>query len=369
MPHRYRDDLPPQTIILPIQPEEPEDDTPPEDVPSLVSEPHAPFCTQTNSFGVYRKYRHGLPTITPDEWFTLSSVSDSISIARDPVDSHSKSSWWSSFGSSCLTVIENATDNYFAPFLNASTFLLMSWFYDGSSIKSFADIDKLIHNVIRHEDFKTSDFGPNFSTAREAERMDKERAAQPPVKSNSSEALPFRHEDGWIMGSVSIPVPCDGIQFKSEADAPQFIVDKVWYRRPLEVIKMAFTEPAAEKFHTIPFKEYWKPSKDEPEERLYSETFTADIFNEEYDALRTAPREGPNSELEPFIAGIIFYSDATHLANFGTASLYPMYMYIGNQSQYIRAKPSEFAAHHIAYIPKVCTFSHIQYIFALSNKC
>ena len=73
----------------------------------------------------------------------------------------------------------------------------MSWFYDGSSIKSFADIDKLIHNVIRHEDFKTSDFGPTFSTAREAERMDKERATKPPVKSNdSSEALPFRHEDG-----------------------------------------------------------------------------------------------------------------------------------------------------------------------------
>ena len=177
MPLRYRDNLPPQTIILPIQPEEPKDDTPPEDVPSLVSEvlePHAPFCTQTNSFGVYRKYRHGLPTITPDEWFTLSSVSDSISIARDPVDSCSKSSWWSSFGSSCLTVIENATDNYFAPFLNASIFLLMSWFYDGSSIKSFADIDKLIHNVIQHKYFKTSDFGPTFSTARKAEWIDKE---------------------------------------------------------------------------------------------------------------------------------------------------------------------------------------------------
>ena len=27
-------------------------------------------------------------------------------------------------------------------------------------------------------------------------------------------------------------------------------------------------------------------------------------------------------------AGIIFYSDATHLTNFSTASLYPMYMYI-----------------------------------------
>ena len=116
---------------------------------------------------------------------------------------------------------------------------------------------------------------------------------------------------------------------------------------------MAYTEPAAKKFYTIPFREYWKPSKDEPEERLYSETFSADVFNEDYDTLRTRPRDGPNKDLEPFITGLIFYSDVMHLANFGTASLYPVYMYIGNQSQYIQAKPSEFAAHHITYILKV----------------
>ncbi|KAF8816480.1 hypothetical protein BYT27DRAFT_7077235, partial [Phlegmacium glaucopus] len=154
-------------------------------------------------------------------------------------------------------------------------------------------------------------------------------------------------------GSVSIPVPCDGVKFKSEEDAPRFVVDGIWFRRPLEVIKRAFSEPAAEKFHITPFREYWKPSEDEPEERIYSETFTADVFNEEYETLRTTTREGPNSKLEPFVAGIFFYSDATHLASFGTASLYPMYMYVGNQSQYLRAKPSEFTAHHMAYIPKL----------------
>jgi hypothetical protein len=350
MPRRYRDDLPPQIVILPVHHEEANEDQTPEP-PTELPEATASFCSEINTFGVYRKYDHGLPSIIPNENFTVSSVSDSVSIARDPADSHSKSSWWSSFGSSCLTVLENATDNYFSPFLNASVFLLMSWFYNGSSIKSFADIDKLIHDVIRHEDFKASDFNASFSTAREAERMDKDRIEKPSV--NRSENLPFRPEDGWKIGSVSIPVPCDGVRFTSEADAPHFVIDKIWYRRPLEVIKMAFTEPAAEKFHIIPFKEYWKPSEEEPEERLYSEVFTADTFNEDYDVLRNTPREGPNSELEPFVAGIIFYSDATHLTNFGTASLYPMYMYIGNQSQYSRAKPSEFTAHHIAYIPKV----------------
>ena len=80
-------------------------------------------------------------------------------------------------------------------------------------------------------------------------------------------------------------LPCDGVHFNSEEDALRFVVNKIWYHRPLEVIKKAFTEPAAEKFHTTPFKEYWKPSNDKPEECLYSKTFTADFFNDEYETL------------------------------------------------------------------------------------
>jgi hypothetical protein len=369
LPLRYRDDLPPNPnppIISVSEDIVDYDDEPVETVvyasPDSIPMPKAAlFCTETNSFGVYRKYSLGPPTITPDESFTLSSISDSLSIAHDPADSRSKASWWSSFGPSCPEAVEKAivekpAENYYAPFLNPSTFRLMSWYYNGSSTKSYANVDKLIHDVIRHEDFKASDFGASFSTAREAGRMDKNQPSKSSVELEKSGSLPFKPEDGWIQASVSIPVPCDGFNFKSEEDAPRFVVDGIWYRQPLEVIKLAFSEPAAENFHITPFKEYWKPSKDEPEERIYSETFTADVFNEEYERLRTTSREAPNSELEPFIAGIMFYSDTTHLANFGTACLYPMYMYIGNQSQYTRAKPSEFTAHHIAYIPKVFIF-------------
>ena len=57
--------------------------------------------------------------------------------------------------------------------------------------------------------------------------------------------------------------------------------------------------------------------------------------------------------LIPVLIGIMIWSDSTLLANFGTASLWPIYLYFGNQSKYSRAKPSDFAAHHLAYIPKV----------------
>jgi hypothetical protein len=49
----------------------------------------------------------------------------------------------------------------------------------------------------------------------------------------------------------------------------------------------------------------------------------------------------------------MLWSDSTHLTSFGHALLWPLYLYLGGLSKYTRAKPSSFAAHHLAYIPKV----------------
>ena len=54
--------------------------------------------------------------------------------------------------------------------------------------------------------------------------------------------------------------------------------------------------------------------------------------------------------------------------SFGTASLYSMYMYVGNQSQYTRVKPSEFTAHHIAYIPKVFQKTLLSLLYLMESK-
>jgi hypothetical protein len=53
------------------------------------------------------------------------------------------------------------------------------------------------------------------------------------------------------------------------------------------------------------------------------------------------------------VQGGVKKSDATHLANFGVASLQPIYMYIGLLSQYIRFKKSLFVAFYLAYLASV----------------
>jgi len=128
---------------------------------------------------------------------------------------------------------------------------------------------------------------------------------------------------------------------------------EVYYRKILDVVKAALSEPAAEKFHTFPFKEFWRPGSSEPEERVYSEIYTGDHWNDECEKIHATNQRGPHRDLEAFLIALMIWSDSTSLAQFGNAQLWPIYLYLGNQSKYTCAKPSSFAAHHIAYMPKV----------------
>ena len=223
----------------------------------------------------------------------------------------------------------------------------MSWFYDSSTTKSLSELNSLVKDVILAPDFKSEDL-INFNASKENAVMDSFRE----TGDTTDDPSPFAFDDTWIKGEVKIPLPCDGHSFKSEADAPKFTV-KFYYRKLIEVIKSALAEPGAERFHTFPFKAFWKPGPDKAEERIYSEIYTGDYWNDIYEKLQSRHQRGTNSHLEAFIVALMIWSDSTHLAQFGNAALWPIYLYFGNLSKYIRGKPSSFAAHHIAYMPKV----------------
>lgn len=71
-----------------------------------------------------------------------------------------------------------------------------------------------------------------------------------------------------------------------------------------------------------------------------------------YKEINALPRE-PGDDLECIVAGLMVWSDSTHLTNFGNASMWPFYLFLANQSKYARCKPSAWACHHVAYIPTV----------------
>lgn len=207
------------------------------------------------------------------------------------------------------------------------------------------DLNRLVDDVILVDDFDREDLR-DFNASREAKRLD--GAQNDPTSSIFS-------SDGWHEASIKICLPCKKEKVSSEDEAPMFEVEGLCYRKPLEVIKSAFEEEAVKEFHTSPYKLFWQPNEDEPPERIITELYTSDVMLHEHEKIRSQPHE-PGCNLETVIAAIMLWSDSTHLASFGNAALWPMYMFIGNQSKYTRAKPRSFAAHHLAYIPKVHLF-------------
>ena len=61
----------------------------------------------------------------------------------------------------------------------------------------------------------------------------------------------------------------------------------------------------------------------------------------------------PGCSLPRVVIGLMFGSDSTLLAQFGTAALWPCYMYFGNESKYRRCKPTCNLCNHIGFFQKV----------------
>ena len=97
-----------------------------------------------------------------------------------------------------------------------------------------------------------------------------------------------------------------------------------------------FQSPLASQYHFLPFKLYRTSPTTGEHECIYSEIYNSDSFIKEHDWVQRAPvpDDDWNCKQEKTVAALMFWSDATHLANFGTAKLWPIYMFLGNLSKY-----------------------------------
>lgn len=214
----------------------------------------------------------------------------------------------------------------------------MNWFHTGGTQKSEGEVTRLVQEVISAPEFKPGDLA-GFSTNRENKNLDNSQAT-------ANSTTPFSDDD-WHEVSVEIEIPVP----KKGSPAQKFKVPGLHHRSIVEVIKATFGAPTALPFHLTPFKRiHVDPTGKEM--RVYDEAYTSEAFEEAHNKLQK--QHTPiGCTLEKVIAGLMFWSDSTHLTNFGTASVWPIYMYYANQSKYIRAKPNSGACHHVAYIPYV----------------
>jgi hypothetical protein len=218
---------------------------------------------------------------------------------------------------------------------NQSVELLMNWKDSGPSTKSDSEVNRLVDEVLLDPNFKLEDLR-GFRAARENRRTD-----------TADEKSPFL--DSFHTATVEIDVP------SGSKDVPpaKFSIPGLRYRKIPAVIRAMFASPLASKFHLSPFKLFRKAPSGE--ERVFCEVYDSDAFIEENDQIQRAqvPPDDPGCKREKAVAVIMLWSDATHLANFGTAKLWPIYMLLGNLSKYFRSLPNSGACQHIAYIPSL----------------
>ncbi|KAF8896664.1 hypothetical protein BD779DRAFT_1466557 [Infundibulicybe gibba] len=271
--------------------------------------------TCLNQFSILREYPHR-PSYDPDAFVELSDLADFQS-SQTPDDPDS-------LGTQPSSVLKPPP----WPFQNMTIYRLMQWATSGSNKKTETEITRLAKSVLCAPDFNTADL-IGFDAHRENARLDGSEKDIP-------EDSPFA-KDGWRETSVDINIPSNA----RGVPPSKFSIPGLHHRSLVEVIKTAFLEPLA--LHH---------SSDGTESCVYDELYTSDTWINAHNDLQKQPPE-PGCKLERVIAGLMFWSDSTHLTNFGTAKVWPLYLYFGNLSKYIRAKPSSGACHHVAYIPSL----------------
>lgn len=277
---------------------------------------------EVDGFGLYRSY-----LVTPALETDLNQGgAEQCDDATLNTPSPERPRWWAGFGHGTL---QAACENLFYPFLNATSFRLMHWFYSGSSTKSLSELDRLVSEVIMADDFNRDDL-QNFNAAREARRLDN-LTTNPAVSEQLSSA------DGWHHTNVRIRLPAEGVKHTFEGAAPVFDVPGLYYRKLMDVITSAFQDINSATWSMVPHRLWWQNpqvSPDDPPERVQTELYNSEAMVLEYEKLAARPR-APGDNLEIAIAGIMLWSDSTHLAQFGNASLWPIYLFFANQSKYI----------------------------------
>jgi len=269
--------------------------------------------TTTNTFGLWKEYLY-CPSHDPDAFISAEDLYQSHPTAIQPM-SNNKGTEESS-GYSSIT-----------------TELLLDWQHTGSSKKSNEEINHLVHHVIFHPNFRYEDL-ELFNATHENQKV--EAALE---KSNFLRT--FHHAD------VNIKVPSG-----SKHVAPQTLsIPGLYYCQIVPLIKEAFESPISLQFHLSPFKLFRKHPTRDDSERIYSEMYDSDVFLDEHDKVQRSPTDDAMCKREKVVAALMFWSDVTHLATFGTAKLWPIYMLFGNLSKYVRCQPNSSAMKHLAYIP------------------
>ncbi|KLO18138.1 hypothetical protein SCHPADRAFT_820248 [Schizopora paradoxa] len=187
-----------------------------------------------------------------------------------------------------------------------------------------------------------------------------------------------RDSEGWVSHPIFIRVPnsvkrtkanrqqitsnedqdlpeVEGSRVSDREGAP-FRVNEFYRRGLMPVIESIVTkDPSAKFFYWEPFRQmFQRPGSTDPPIQVYGELYMSKEWNDEHEKIQKLDLSDIEEEAYPrAIVALQFWSDSTHLADFGQAKAWPIYLAFGNQSKYERYQRSRHGMHHVGYLPSL----------------
>ncbi|RDB18539.1 hypothetical protein Hypma_000288 [Hypsizygus marmoreus] len=272
----------------------------------------------------------------PEHNQEISAVSNMSSV---PSDHHSDSlAHNASTPSSSSSISTLSLPSPYYPYPNEASFLLGDWYWNQGPQKSEKDF-KILLSIIGKSSFSPLDVqNTNWGQIKKQ------------LSLNDWDKEEWEDVDaGWYRSRVQIQVP-----FHRDLVNPgiqNYVVGEFYHRSLVAIIRDKLkTQHGTQHFHYDPYELLMRVDGDVI--RLYGEIYSSPSFMAAHREVQDAPGE-PGCDLPRVVVALMFWSDATHLTNFGNAKLWPLYLFFGNESKYLRSKPSINLCEHVAYFERL----------------
>ena len=309
-------------------------------VPSLPS--HPKIKTQLNSFGLFRLYnKDSLPIIDPDTDNSFGEVG--LSVPHED-----------NFTRPVETILH--VSNPFHPYPNETSLLLGDWYWNEGHQKSQSSFRKLL-DIIGHPEYCPEDVQNTNWMA-----IDRKLGSSSIGDETGTDCEWLDVNSGWKKSDIRICIP-----FHCRTGNPgskEYVVNDFHYRSLVEIIRENISNPTHHRlFHYEPYELHWHLPHKTRDVRVYGELYASESFLAAHRQLQDSlPENG--CTLPRRIIGLMFWSDATHLTVFGMAKLWPLYVYMGNESKYMHCWPLSNLCSHAAYFRTVHLLPNAMYLLA-----
>ncbi|KAG6916065.1 hypothetical protein DXG01_008590 [Tephrocybe rancida] len=264
--------------------------------------------TPVNAFGIFRRYTRTQPSSShpnhpqhdPEAQRTLASLSD------------------------IPPLLTASPAQIYAPFPNKASFLLSDWYWN----RGFQELKDNFRHLLKI--IGSPDFVPANVSGTNWEQIDHQLGI------NDWDREEWQSDDArWMESTVQISVPFH--RFTDNPGARNYNIPGFYHLIAVIQEKITTKKEDAVHFHLEPYKLLWHANNNQEPISLYREIYSSPAFLRVHQDLQQSPPE-LGCTLPRVVVGLMFWSDATHLTQFGNAKITPLYMYFGNESKYRRSQ-------------------------------